>query len=170
MVDEKANFVLVESYVTERRASASAWSAVFDAKNAGLLKSEWEEKLLPLAKAPSIARDQLAAAIHADISAFQVGLDFYQVDSKHLEKAAYAHLCRENVVHYQAEKDALKRSELANAIFSDPKAHHSAIMDANISWKQLHQDKRPLERRALFAEFSNDEKRLWRLAREYTDA
>lgn len=168
--EEKVNFSLVESYVTEKRASASAWSAVFEAKNAGLPEIEWKEQLTAFAKEPSYARDKLASAILSNIEAFEKGLQFYKIEVAQLKKAAYAHECRERVTSYKDEKSVWLRSKLANIIFVDPKSHHGAILEAHLSWKQLHQDKRHFERSILFGTLSKEEKQLWRLAEKYRKA
>ncbi len=163
---DRRYFLLVESYLAERHASAAAWSAVFKAKENGM-PVDVQQQLAQLAKIPTTAKDHLAYAIYQNKAACQAGLAFYHIPPDALEKSAYAAQCREDVRLYQKERHVLNRSNLANIILVDPKAHHSAMLEANLSWPLLYQDKKPAELQGLFSLLSQDEKRLWRLAKRY---
>ena len=165
--EKQKNFLLIEAYVEEKRANAKAWAGIFEAKEANIPESEWKNILLPLTKAPTQARNKLAAEIHKDIQAFKEGIEFFNINPEHLQKAAYAHLCHEYVALYAAEKNMIQRAHLAGIIAQDPKAHHAAILDFNLSWKDLYKHQKPAQRQYIFSSLSTQEKKLWRLSARY---
>jgi Ti-type conjugative transfer relaxase TraA len=167
--EAQKNFILVEAYVYERRESARNWAAVFKAKEAGT-DIEQQAKLAELAKIPMLARDKLAFEINKNLDDFKDGLTFFDVNPEHLQKAAYAQLCREYVDLYRLEKDIMMRAQIANIISKDPRAHNGAMIDAGISWRQLYKDRMPVNKQILFSTLSRDEKHLMRLSKQYQKA
>ena len=165
--EKQKNFLLVEAYVEEKRANAKAWAGIFEAIGANIPEPEWKNILLPLTKAPTQARNKLAAEIYKDIQAFKEGIEFFNINPEHLQKAAYAHLCHEYVALYAAEKNIIQRAHLAGIIAQDPKAHHAAMLDFNLSWKDLYKHQKPAQRQYIFSTLSTQEKNLWRLSARY---
>ena len=165
--EKQKNFLLVEAYVEEKRAHAKHWAGIFEAKEANIPEEEWKTILLPLANTKTHAKNKLAAAIHENVDAFQEGIKFFEMDPQHLQKAAYANLCHEYVALYAAEKNIMQRAHLAGIIAQDPKAHHGAMIDLNLSWKDLYKHQKPAQRQYIFSTLSTQEKKLWRLSARY---
>jgi hypothetical protein len=61
----------------------------------------------------------------------------------------------------------LARARLAQQISNNGRAHHRHLLEAGADWKTVYRDVRPLERQALFATLSSDEKHLLRTAQQY---
>ena len=165
---EQEGFLRVEKYVSFKKSHAMAWRELFESKKTANLTNADLNRLAQFPKYYTESRDRFAEIILKSIESHQAGLNYHNITSSELDRPAYAAVCRERVNEYvKKQKNKMARPELALAILENPKAHHAAIMEKGLSWRDLYRAVKPAEQKAFFARLSVDEKRLVRTANHY---
>ena len=165
---EKEGFLCIEKYVSLKKSHAIAWRELFESKKtADLTNKDWD-RLAQFPKYYTESRDRLAAVILENIESHQAGLKYHNIAVSELDKPAYAQACRDRVSEYvKKQKNRMAQSEIACAILENPKAHHAAIMEKGLSWRDLYRAAKPAEQKVFFARLSVEEKQLVRTANHY---
>jgi Ti-type conjugative transfer relaxase TraA len=166
---EKEGFKHVENYVAAKRDHNMAWREIFESKKSlDLSDTELNERLAPFSKQYTKLRDRFAADILKDLPSHHAGLLYHNIAVSELDKPAYAQVCRERTHDYaEKQNDVMGRAKLAQTMIEDPKAHHAALIEKGLSWRDVYRDAKPAEQKAFFAHLSTDEKQLLRTLNDY---
>ncbi len=161
-------FKTVEAYYAAKRAHSTAFCELFTSKKISLLSDNaFNAVIASHIMRHTEERNRLAAEIGANLDVHQAGLEYFKIDPAELQPQADKHQCLESIQSYKNQTNLLLKSEFANIIINDAKAHHGFVLQHELNWKAIYQDARISQRQQLFSGLSSDEKALHRLAERY---